>query len=219
MVSRAMQSYLAEIYRLGQGQGWISTTALAAQMAVSKPAVVAMVRRLAKAELVEYQPYQGVRLREAGRKVALLYIRRQRLLERLLVDLLGLGWDEVLAEAQKLHQGEISPRLEERLEAVLRYPGRCPHGEPIPDPEGDMPRLEDRPLTTLLPGAKGRISRVRTRDPARLRYLGQIGLRPGTAFELVSLAPFEGPLVLAGADREWTLGREIAGVLWVERTG
>ena len=215
-ISATMRDYLGEIYRLGQGGVWVSTTALAERLNVSGPAAVRMVRRLHQGGLVDHLPYRGVRLTRAGNKAALLGIRRHRLVERFLVDVLKFGWHEVHDEADELQKG-ITQRLEDRMDALMGHPSSCPHGDPIPTREGIMPELNDIPLTVIPPGAKGQISRVKTREPEKLQYLAEIGLVPGTPFELVNRAPFNGPLRLKiGRDQhEQVIGVELAAALWV----
>jgi DtxR family Mn-dependent transcriptional regulator len=215
-ISPTMRDYLAEIYRLGQGGTWVSTTALAERLNVSGPAAVRMVRRLHQGGLVDHLPYRGVRLTPSGTKAALLGIRRHRLVERFLVDVLKFGWHEVHEEADELQQG-ITQRLEDRMDELMGHPATCPHGDPIPTREGVMVELNDKPLTVIPPGATGHISRVKTREPEKLKYLAEIGLVPGVPFELVNRAPFNGPLRLkiGSTGREQVIGVELAAALWV----
>jgi DtxR family Mn-dependent transcriptional regulator len=175
-----------------------------------------MVRRLHQGGLVDHLPYRGVRLTPSGRKAALLGIRRHRLVERFLVQVLKFGWHEVHDEADELQKG-ITQILEDRIDELMGHPATCPHGDPIPSRDGIMPELNDIPLTVVPPGAKGRISRVKTREPEKLQYLAEIGLVPGAPFELVNRAPFNGPLRLKiGSDRpEQVIGVELAAALWV----
>jgi DtxR family Mn-dependent transcriptional regulator len=213
-ISDTMRDYLGEIYRLGQGEAWVSTTALAEVLNVSSPASVRMVRRLHKAGLVDHLPYKGIRLTPVGKKIALLNIRRHRLVERFLVDVLEFGWHEVHTKADQLQRG-IDQTLEDRIDELMKGPTSCPHGEPIPTREGVMPELGDIPLTVIPPGKKGKITRVRTHEPEKLQYLAEIGLVPGADFELVNRAPFNGPLRLKLGRNEQVIGAELAAALWV----
>ena len=214
-ISETMRDYLAEIYRLaGGGELWVSTTALADRVDVSGPATVRMVRRLHNGGLVDHLPYKGVRLTAPGKNVALRHIRRHRLVERFLVDVLKFGWHEVHDEADELHKG-ITQRLEDRIDELMGHPSTCPHGDPIPTRAGEIAELHDKPLTVVPPGATGQISRVKTREPDKLKYLAQIGLVPGTPFEMVNRAPFNGPLRLKIGREELIIGAELAGGLWV----
>ncbi len=105
--------------------------------------------------------------------------------------------------------------IEHRIDDLMGHPTACPHGEPIPDRNGVMPDFEDKPLTVIAPGRKGKITRVRTREPEKLVYLAEIGLVPDASFELVSRAPFNGPLRLKSDQHEQVIGKELAAALWV----
>ena len=152
-ISRAMRDYLAEIYRIGLGKMWVSTTAIAENLEVSGPAAVRMTRRLQNKKLVEHLPYKGVLLTELGQKEALLGIRRHRLVERFLVEVLEFDWADSHAEADILDKG-INQRLEDRIDKIMGFPSRCPHGDPIPTRDGVMPEIYDRPLTVVPAGTE-----------------------------------------------------------------
>ncbi len=213
-ISETMRDYLGEIYRLGQGEAWVSTTALADRLDVSGPASVRMVRRMHKAGLVDHLPYKGIQLTPVGKKVALLNIRRHRLVERFLVDVLKFGWDEVHQEADHMQKG-INQIIEDRIDQLMDYPTTCPHGDPIPTRDGVMPEFNDIPLNVVAPGNTGKITRVKTRESKKLQYLAQIGLVPGVPFALVNRAPFNGPLRLKIDRDEQIIGSELAAALWV----
>ena len=213
-ISDTMRDYLGEIYRLGHGKAWVSTTALADVLDVSGPATVRMARRLHKAGLVDHLPYKGIQLTPYGRKIALLNIRRHRLVERFLVDVLQFGWDEVHDKADRLQKG-VNQAIENRMDELMDHPTTCPHGDPIPTPDGTMPEIDDKPLTVVAPGKKGQITRIKTREPEKLQYLAEIGLIPGTSFELVNRAPFNGPIRLKVGRDEQVIGTELAAALWV----
>jgi DtxR family Mn-dependent transcriptional regulator len=173
-----------------------------------------MVRRLHKGGLVDHLPYKGVCLTPPGKRVALLHIRRHRLVERFLVDVLQLGWYDVHDEADVLHKG-INQRLEDCIDELMGHPTTCPHGDPIPTRDAVMPELADKPLAVVPTGTKGKISRVKTHEPEKLRYLSEIGLVPGASFELVNRAPFNGPFRLKVGRDEQIIGTELAAALWV----
>lgn len=210
-----MRNYLADVYRLGQGVSWVSTTNLAESLEVSPPAVVRMVKRLHSAGLLEHQPYQGVRLTPSGVRQAMFGLRRHRLVERFLVDVLGFGWHEVHDESETMQSG-VTQRVEDRMDEIMGHPTRCPHGEPIPSRDGVMPELDDVPLIVVSAGASGEVSRIKTHDPDKLRYLASLKLVPGASFQLISRQPFDGPLRLAIGDRgEQVIGSELAAAIWV----
>ncbi|MGQ9889853.1 MAG: metal-dependent transcriptional regulator [Aggregatilineales bacterium] len=216
-ISAAMQQYLAEAYRLAYYQDdsrYVSTSALAEVMNVSAPAVTRMVQRLREAGYLEHEPYQGIVLTPAGEREALLSIRRHRLAERFLVDVMGFGWHEVHSAADALGAA-ASDRLVQRMEEMAGFPRRCPHGEPIPDASGRMPRVHDRPLNSVEPGETYVLSRVNTHDAGKLEYLGTLGLKPGAHLALVARAPFNGPLQLEVDGAAVVIGHELAGALRV----
>jgi DtxR family Mn-dependent transcriptional regulator len=215
--SPAMQEYLAEAYRLAYYQNddsYISTSALADVLHVSAPAVTRMVQRLKEAGYLEHEPYRGISLTAEGQREALMAIRRHRLVERFLTDVMKFGWHEVHDDADELG-AMVSDTLVDRMEKMAGNPRRCPHGEPIPTADGKMPRVVDTPLNTVEPNSDLVISRVTTHDAQKLEYLGVLGLKPGTPIELLERAPFNGPLQLRLKGTTQVIGHELAGVLRV----
>lgn len=202
-----MRAYLAEIYRMGE-VGPVRASTLARRLDVSLPAVVRMLNRLEAGGLIR-RTRHGILLTAAGEREALRSIRQHRILEAFLARVLGIGWDEVHALADRLDPA-IDEALCERMYEVAGRPTACPHGDPIPTPDGRMPPLLDLPLSEVPIGARGRITRVKTEDPEQLRYLGSLGLVPGTAFELIARAPFNGPLRLRLAQHDVIIGPELA---------
>jgi len=205
----AVQDYLKAIYALEAEGQRVTTSALARRMGVSAPSTTAMTKRLAELGLVERLPYRGVALTGAGRRGALEVLRHHRLLERYLVDRLGLSLDEVHAEAELLEHA-LSEELEARIDAELGFPTHDPHGDPIPDRDLRVVRGDDRTLLDLEPGARASISRVPDGDSALLRYLGELGIVPGSDLELVDYAPFGGPVTVRTNRGEHAISRELA---------
>jgi DtxR family Mn-dependent transcriptional regulator len=212
--SAAMREYLAEIYRLQEDEPTVSTTSLAERLNVSAPAVPRMLKRLKNAGLVKHIPYQGVELTELGRREALLELRRHRVLEVFLVEVMGFTWDEAHEHADQLGPG-LNDELTARMAEMTGEPQRCPHGEPIPDAQGKLPVVEDIAMINLGVGTSGVISRVRTHDPERLRYFHSLELVPGQPFTIVGRAPFNGPMRLQVGRDEVVLGVELTKQLWV----
>ncbi len=213
----SMQEYLAEAYRIAHYQpddNFVSTSSLAEEMHVSAPAVTRMVQRLKHAGFLEHEPYRGIRLTEAGEREALANIRRHRLVERFLVDVMGFGWHEVHDDADDLGL-VVSDILVDKMDEMTGYPKRCPHGEPIPHADGFLPRVIDYPLSEVDVGLDYVISRVHTHDAHKLRYFSELRLEPGKRFRLVMRAPFKGPLQLQVDGQTHFLGHELAGTLRV----
>jgi len=216
-ISNAMREYLAEAYRLAYYQKddpYVSTSALAEVMQVSAPAVTRMVQRLKQAGYLEHEPYKGICLTPAGEREALQNIRRHRLVECFLVNVMRFRWDEVHDAADELG-AVVSEVVVDRMDKMAGHPRRCPHGEPIPTKDGHMPRLHDYPLNEAQPGEEYAISRVNSHDEEKLRYFEELGLKPGTRFRLIARAPFNGPIQLQLTDDTVLLGHELAGVLRV----
>jgi DtxR family Mn-dependent transcriptional regulator len=143
-----------------------------------------MVKKLAAEGLVEHTPYRGVRLTAEGERIALEVLRHHRLLETYLVEELGVPWDRVHAEAEVLEH-VLSEGLEERIAAKLGEPTHDPHGDPIPAADGTVVEPTTVALTALAAGDRGRFVRVSDSDPAVLRELAELGIRPGDELEVV----------------------------------
>jgi len=205
----AVQDYLKSIYTLESSGERVTTSALARRMGVSAPSATAMTKRLADLGLVERLPYRGVALTETGRRGALEVLRHHRLLELYLVDRLGLGLDEVHAEAELLEHA-LSEELEARIDEELGFPTHDPHGDPIPDRELRVVDANDRTLLDLEPGSRASVSRVPDADAELLRYLGELGIVPGSDLELVAQAPFGGPVTVRTDRGEHAISRELA---------
>jgi DtxR family Mn-dependent transcriptional regulator len=207
--------YLAEIYRIQDEHPEATLSMLADGMGVSLQAASRMIRRMAKEGLVNHEPYKGATLTEKGRQIALLVLRRHRILEVYLVKCMGFGWDEVHDMTDNLERG-MTEKLIERMDELAGHPTRCPHGEPIPTADGVMPVLNDAPLTEWPEGRPARLSRVKSHDPERLRYLAKVNLVPGTPLVITGKSPFNGPIHLKGPDEHVVLGYDMASEVLVE---
>ncbi|HKY79151.1 MAG TPA: metal-dependent transcriptional regulator [Anaerolineales bacterium] len=214
-VSLAMQRYAAEVFRIQQDKPQVSLSTLAAQVESSPQAIARMVRRLTEGGYATYEPYRGVRLTEAGQRIAMPALRRHRLGEAFLVKVMGYDWATAHELTDTFERG-MNQELEDKMDEMAGRPTRCPHGEPIPTKDGLITFPKDAPLVEQEPGAALRLSRVRTHDMDKLRYIGNLGLVPGVEFTLVSRAPFNGPLRLQFERSEQVIGFELASSLWVE---
>jgi DtxR family Mn-dependent transcriptional regulator len=138
MLSDAIQHYVREIYKLGDGGGKVTTSALAKAMGVSPASASAMVKKLAVLDLAEHAPYRGVTLTPEGSRLAIEVIRHHRLLELYLAETLGIAVEDVHDEADRLEHA-LSEELEARIDKTLGYPTHDPHGDPIPDANLEWP--------------------------------------------------------------------------------
>ncbi len=214
MISRAMEDYLKTIYQLGEDNEKVSTSRLAQRMACSAASVTNMLQKLSELKLVRYKPYQGVRLTDAGSKVALEVLRHHRLVETYLQEVLGYSWDKVHDEAEQLEH-VISEELEARMDEALGYPTRDPHGHPIPGKDGTMPQESHDSLWDTPIGAKVKVSLVNDADPRVLRYLASIGIHPQVNVSVLEKAPFNGPIHVQINEIEHSLSEELARQIFV----
>jgi len=215
MMTSTVEDYLKVLLRIEENQERVSTSDLARSLAVADSSVTDMLRKLHKAGLLEHRPYYGATLTEEGRKTALKILRRHRLVELFLHDVLGYGWEQVHEEAEKLEH-VVSDLFIERVDALLNHPVRDPHGEAIPDAEGRRAEEEGACLADA-PEGEYEIVRITNGRTGLFEYLEGEGLRPGGRITLVGKAPFGGPLVLkaAGSKRRVHLGVEAATSMYV----
>ena len=215
VLSESQEDYLKQILLLGGDGHRVSTQDLAHRLEVKPASVTEMVGRLAHFKLVEYAPYRGVRLTDAGRKVALEMLRHHRLLETFLVEALGYTWDQVHDEAERLEH-VISERFEARIAEVMGHPTHDPHGDPIPAPDLSLPEAGSSvPLRDLPIGASGALVRVSAQDPDNLDLLNRLGLSPGCEVEVIADDP-RGVRVRVDEDCI-LLPAYLARMLWIER--
>ena len=214
-VSPAMQRYAAEIYRLQQDLEQVSLSLLSSHIESSAQAISTMVKRLNKNGYLVHEPYRGVRLTPAGEKIAMPSLRRHRLTEVFLVKVMGYDW-AAAHELSDVFEKGINDEIEDRVFELAGRPTRCPHGEPIPSKDGIMPEVRDEPLVNVPSGSDCVVSRVRTHDMDKLRYIAELGLVPGIPFYLLSCAPFQGPLRLRLKQHDHIIGYELSKSIWVE---
>jgi DtxR family transcriptional regulator, Mn-dependent transcriptional regulator len=217
-ISPAVEDYAKTIYALElRGGDPVSTTAISDRLGVTPASASGMVKRLGELGLVEHEPYRGVMLTEAGRRVALEVMRHHRLLELYLVESLGVPWDRVHAEAEVLEH-VLSEELEELISAKLGHPTHDPHGDPIPSRDLTIEEGPTVSLQSLETGAMGRFARISDSDPDMLRFLAERGIAPGGEFEVVDKQPFDGPLFVRFGDQVHVLGGSLAQAMRVELT-
>jgi DtxR family Mn-dependent transcriptional regulator len=215
MASENIEEYLETIYKLEQDVSPVTTSALAEQLGISSASVSEMAGKLAEQGLVTREPYKGVALTAKGKHQALILIRRHRLWERFLTDMLGLSWDQVHEEACRLEHA-TSPLVEERLARLLGEPETCPHGHPMPTAKGEVAIEAGRPLAELMAGQRARVLRVPESDSALLQYLATLGLEPQATVQVEAVAPFQGPLTVRVKKARHILGRELASRIVVQ---
>jgi DtxR family transcriptional regulator, Mn-dependent transcriptional regulator len=185
MPTSAVQDYLKAIHRLGGAHQMVSTADIALTLEVRAPSVTGMLKRLGESGYIEYEPGAGAKLSKTGLAEARRVIRRHRLVETFLTQVLGLDWSEVDAEAEALEHA-ISPRLEAAIAAYLEEPVEDPHGHLIPTSEGEMQDRQLQRLCEFRDGQTAIIREVQDDNPARLRHWRDLGLTPGAVVLILS---------------------------------
>jgi DtxR family Mn-dependent transcriptional regulator len=214
-LSKSDREALKAIYRLAK-DGGAHTGILAERLGLAPGTVTATVKRLADRGLVDHEPYHGVELTTAGRRLAIAAIRRHRIVERFLADMLGYAWNEADRLATKFEH-ELPQEVEDRLFVALDRPAACPHGFPIPAKEtAEMPEMP--PLYALEPGDTAVVAVPGSTDPEIVEFLGSLGLRPGVQVEIKEKHPFDGPLVLRVDGKDRTLGATVANQVFVQKS-
>ncbi len=214
-MKETIEDYLKIIFQLEREQGKVATTVLARHLGLAPGSVTGMLKKLARMNLVRYTPYQGVRLTASGKKIALEVIRHHRLIELFLAEALGVPWDRVHEEAEKWEH-VLSEELEDRIDEVLGYPTKDPHGAPIPDRQGVFPEQFSTRLSELKAGQKARVAEVDDGNPEMLRYLARLGLYPDTELLVQDVAPFDGPVTIQVGNRLHALGRQVTNHIFVK---
>jgi DtxR family Mn-dependent transcriptional regulator len=216
-VTAVIEEYLEGIFRLQEKSGVARTSDIVQLLQVVPGTVTNTVERLEKEGLVKHEPYRGVKLTEKGLKIALQVVRRHRLSERLLTDILHVEWDKAHDAACKLEHG-ITDEIIKPLEKALGHPKTCPHGNPIPTKCGGIIEEKSQPLTELDEREQGVIVKITEEKSDLLHYLDTLGLVPGTSVEVVEKAPFDGPITLKVGATNRALSRATASIIQVKRT-
>lgn len=216
-----MRTYLAEVYRLQDREqpedGYVSTSALADMLMVSAPAVNRMVNRLKELDMLDHEPYQGIRLTESGTQEALQHLRAHRIAESFLMKVMGLEWEQVYDEALQISPN-LSDTLVDRMATMSDNPDICPHGEPIPQKDGTIATVDDLRLSEVEPKTMVTVTRMRTREADRLKYIEALGLLPGRTLDVIHKAPFDGPMQLKIGEEYRIIGHSLAELIRVRVT-
>jgi DtxR family Mn-dependent transcriptional regulator len=215
-LTKSEREALKAIYRSTRDGSEAHTGSLADKLGLSPGTVTTLVKRLADRSLVVHRPYQGVTFTPEGRRAAVAAIRRHRIVERFLSDMLGYAWNEADALAVSFEH-DLPNEVADRLYRALHRPATCPHGFPIPRPEdADMPAVPE--LYDLEPGDSAEIAVSGSTDAEIVSFLETLGVRPGVEVKVVEKHPFDGPLVVEVDGHTRTLGDRVARQLYVTRT-
>jgi DtxR family transcriptional regulator, Mn-dependent transcriptional regulator len=214
-LSKSDREALKAVYRLTKDGSGAHTGTLAEHLGLSPGTVTAAVKRLAERGLLDHKPYKGVELTATGRRVAVSAIRRHRIVERFLSDMLGYAWNEADRFAATFEH-DLPQEVEDRMFVALDRPTTCPHGFPIPEPDvSEIPEMP--PLYALQPGDVAIVAVPGSTDPEVVKFLDKLGLRPGVRIEVKEKHPFDGPLVLRVEGKERTVGEKVANQIFVRK--
>jgi len=215
-VSNVVEEYLEIIYRLEEKSGVARTSELVKLLNVAPGTITNTVERLEEETLIVHEPYRGVKLTEKGRRIALRVVRKHRLSERLLTDVLSVEWEKAHNAACQLEHG-ISEEIAKKIEKALGHPKTCPHGNPIPTERGSVIEETSKPLAKFNLKETGMIVKITEEDPELLTYLKTLGLKPEAYLEVVEKAPFSGPITVRVDGKDHALSREIAALIKIRK--
>lgn len=216
-LSESSQNYLKAIWSLGEWSDEpVTPSAVAARVGVKLSTASDAIRKLTDQGLLEHARYGAVTLTAEGRAHAVAMVRRHRLIESFLVEVLGYRWDQVHEEAETLEHA-VSDFMVERIDEHLGHPGRDPHGDPIPQADGTVSKPDAVLLTELGTGQRARVERISDDDPQRLQFFADNGIGYGTVLESRPAAPYSDAVEVAieGKDATLSLGRSATDAVWV----
>lgn len=215
--SEAVEMYLETVYRLRETEGTARTSAIAQSLGISMGAVTNTLTSLERHGLVRRKRYRGVELTPRGEVIALRVLRKHRLAERLLTEVLGMKWSEVHEVACRLEHA-ITDDVARAVQTLLKNPRSCPHGNPIPNETGKFKKTGTEPLSVLKPTQEAVLVSIAPESSTLLRYLASLGLIPGVRLQVEEKAPFNGPLIVNMRGSRYALGQQVASSIKVQRT-
>ena len=217
MKNISKEDYLSTIYRHRNNEGGIKATQLAEQLEISNAAVTDMMKKLSKDGLVNYTRYKGIKLTGQGESYARNMVRRHRIWELFLQRIVGMPWDKVHDEAEHLEHSS-SDELINRLEEMLDYPQFDPHGDPIPDKNGILPKQKKMiPLSMIETGELVEVVRVNDFDHSFLNYLSEIGLELNKKLLVKNILNFDKSMLISIDKSEVNISNTIAANIFVLR--
>ncbi|UII24055.1 metal-dependent transcriptional regulator [Fulvivirga ligni] len=216
MLSFTEENYLKTIYHIfEETSAPVSTNSIAEAMNTKAASVTDMIKKLSAKGVISYQKYKGVKISETGEKEALQVIRKHRLWETFLVEKLKFNWDEVHDVAEQLEHIK-SPLLIKRLDEFLGHPKYDPHGDPIPDENGEFKAKPQTPLSQCENGQEGIVISVKDASSTFLQYVGKIGVYIGAKIRVMEKVEFDGSLeILIDNKRTIFISKEVSENIWI----
>ncbi len=216
MLSQAEENYIKAIYSLEtQSDKGVSTNMIAKKIQTKASSVTDMIKKLSEKQLVVYKKYQGVQLSKKGKKVAMLIVRKHRLWESFLVDKLNFSWDEVHVIAEQLEHIK-SEELIERLDRFLEYPSVDPHGDPIPDKDGNIEKRNKVKLSALKENEQSILLSVKDSSADFLKYLNKKKIAIGNTIKVLSVEPFDRSMQIEMNSKQFIISENVADNLYLK---
>lgn len=216
MLSQAEENYIKAIYSLEtQSDKGVSTNMIAKKIQTKASSVTDMIKKLSEKQLVVYKKYQGVQLSKKGKKVAMLIVRKHRLWESFLVDKLNFSWDEVHVVAEQLEHIK-SEKLIERLDRFLEYPSVDPHGDPIPDKDGNIQTRNKVKLSALKENEQSILLSVKDSSADFLKYLNKKKIAIGNTIKVLSVEPFDRSMQIEMNSKQFIISENVADNLYLK---
>lgn len=216
MISLSEENYLKSVYHLEENHpDGVSTNAIAEQLDSKASSVTDMLKKLSEKKLVVYKKYKGARLTESGRVAALGVIRKHRLWEVFLVDKLNFTWDEVHEVAEQLEHIK-SKKLTQELDKFLDFPKRDPHGDPIPDAEGNLKVAQKTLLSKLNVKDSGTLIGVKDTSSEFLKYLDKNGLVLGEKIEVIDKENFDNSMLIKLKDKDLRVSLMVSSNIYIK---
>jgi DtxR family Mn-dependent transcriptional regulator len=216
-MTHSEEDYLKAIYHLSKDSDeGISTSSIAKIIDTKASSVTDMIKKLAEKKLVVYKRYQGVKLTNTGRLTAARIVRKHRLWEVFLVEKLNFSWDEVHEVAEQLEHVK-SEKLIHELDAFLEHPTLDPHGDPIPDENGNITPFQKVVLASFKENEKGLFVGVKNSSSDFLQYLDKLDLSLGNVLEVVTIEPFDSSMIIKNNDTEITISAITAQNIYLQK--
>ncbi len=215
MASEQIENYIKNIYKLSSNEGKVTTSSLSEKLQISPASVSEMIKKLAEERTLTHTPYKGVELTEEGKKLALRIIRKHRLWEMFLVEVLHFRWDEIDDEAERFEH-IMSDTMEEKIDHVLGHPNIDPHGDPIPTRDGEIHCTMSYPMIESHPGMRVRVLRVSDSNSDLLKYVSSIGITLNKQIRIKQKMSFDNSLLVVINKKEINISSTIAENIFVE---
>jgi DtxR family Mn-dependent transcriptional regulator len=216
MITPTVENYLKSLFLLDpQANTRVATGELATSLGVTPGSATSMIKSLAESGFVIHRPHYGVQLTKEGRQLAIHVVRRHRIVELFLVQILGMDWSKVHDEAEKLEH-VVSDEVVDRLDTLLGHPSVDPHGDPIPTADGELPHRHLTQLASCSEGDQVSVARIRNQDTAFLQFAEESGLRIGATITITSRKDIADSITVQSGAKEIILGLAAAGRIEVE---